>query len=48
VKEDIPAIVAEAALLYPGIKYKIAEPLGLQEGILDLIHASVVKSVDQI
>jgi sirohydrochlorin ferrochelatase len=44
-QEDIPALLAAAALDYPGTSYSITEPLGVQEGIIDLIAKSISDKV---
>lgn len=36
-KTDIPNMVKEAASKYPNIKYKITEPLGIHDKILEVI-----------
>lgn len=36
-KTDIPMMAKEAALKHPDIKYKVTEPLGIHEKILDII-----------
>lgn len=41
VQEDIPTLLSEAARLHPGTKYTITDPLGMQDGIIDLISASI-------
>ena len=41
VQEDIPALMKEAASLFPGVTYTITSPLGSQDGILGLIDAAV-------
>lgn len=43
--EDIPALVASAAAENHGVRYSIAEPLGVQPGIIELIDSSVKKSI---
>lgn len=40
-QEDIPALLSAAALDFPGTSYTITEPLGVQEGIIDLIAKSI-------
>ena len=45
VNEDIPALVASAAAENHGVRYSIAEPLGVQPGIIELIDSSVKKSL---
>lgn len=44
VRDDIPQLVAEAASANPLISYTITEPLGVQDGILDLIANSIRNS----
>ena len=42
VVKDIPFLVSEAAKDFPGIKYKITEPLGNEvSGIIELINKSI-------
>ena len=36
-KTDIPQMASEAASNYPNIKYKVSEPLGIHNKILDVI-----------
>ena len=48
VKEDIPELVAAAASENPSITYSIAEPLGVQEGILSLIDQSIKKITNRV
>lgn len=43
VKEDIPSLMASAAEQY-SITYNITEPLGLQEGIVNLIDVSISRT----
>jgi sirohydrochlorin ferrochelatase len=45
VNEDIPELVAAAAAEYAGVSYVLAEPLGVQSGILGLIDSSVQNSL---
>jgi sirohydrochlorin ferrochelatase len=40
-QEDIPALMKTAASEHPGTSYSITEPLGVQDGIIDLISKSI-------
>ena len=44
VREDIPNLISEAKSEFPFIKVKVTEPLGVQDGILNLID-NTIKSV---
>ena len=41
VQEDIPALMREASLQFPDVTYSITEPLGIQNGIVELISQSI-------
>lgn len=41
---DIPAMAAEAAKKFPGLKHTVTEPLGLHEKIVDVILERVEKN----
>ena len=45
VQEDIPRLLCEAAGDHPGVTYSITAPLGLQEGIVQLIDSAVGEAV---
>ena len=40
-QEDIPNLLTEASEMYPGISFSITEPLGVHDGIIDLISQSI-------
>ena len=46
VKKDIPELVAEAAKENPFVTYTITDPLGAQQGVLNLIDLSI-KNIDR-
>lgn len=41
VAEDIPALLKQASQAYPDVDYVITRPVGLQDGIVDLIARSI-------
>lgn len=45
VQEDIPTLMKEASLQYPDVSYTITAPLGLQNGIIQLIDQAVDESL---
>ena len=45
VNEDIPELVTKAAQENPSVTYVITDPLGVEDGILDLIDQSVKKTL---
>ena len=45
VREDVPALMASAAEKFPGVKYSITEPLGMQENLSALIHSTIMSSM---
>ena len=45
VREDVPALMASAAEKFPGVRYSITEPLGMQENLSALIHSSIMGSM---
>ena len=48
VQEDIPALMKEASSINNNIKYKITEPLGVQDKILELIDTAINESKNSI
>ena len=40
-REDIPRLVAGAGARHPGLRIEITEPLGLHEGLVDVVVARV-------
>jgi sirohydrochlorin ferrochelatase len=42
VREDIPCLMKEAALKFPGVSYVITKPLGMQNKILELMYESII------
>ena len=42
-KEDIPNLVAECAAVYPGVKITMAEPLGLDMRLAEIIIDRIVQ-----
>lgn len=48
VQEDIPALMAKAAEAFPGVQYSITGPLGMQDEIIGLVHASVAAAFDDL
>jgi sirohydrochlorin ferrochelatase len=45
VQEDIPQLISEAAKEFPSTSFKIAEPLGLHEGLVGLVEAAIESSL---
>lgn len=39
---DIPDLAAEAAAAYPGVVYRVAEPLGVDRRMAEILHARVL------
>ena len=48
VQEDIPLLMKEASSMNNNINYKITDPLGVQDKILELIDIAINKSTDSI
>ena len=44
VQEDIPSLMREASLQHPGVTYAITAPLGVQDGVVDIIAKAVDKT----
>jgi sirohydrochlorin ferrochelatase len=42
---DIPKMAAEAAARYPGVQYRVAEPLGLDDRMGEIIQRRVLESL---
>lgn len=42
-REDIPRLVARAAARHPGLRIAISEPLGLHEGLVDVVLARLAE-----
>lgn len=42
---DIPHIAAEAAQAFPGVRYRVAEPLGLDNRMGEIIQRRVLESL---
>lgn len=45
--EDIPGLAAKAAAKHPGVKWKITEPLGQSEKMLEVIEERIQKAVSE-
>ena len=45
---DIPSLVNQASILFPGTSYQIAEPLGIDDLILDLLHKRLTSTQQPI
>jgi len=45
-RDDIPRLVADAAARHPKLAVRIAEPLGLHPGLVDVLLARVADAVD--
>ena len=45
VKEDIPALLEEAAVGHPGVSYSMTAPLGMHEDVLKLIDDTIKKTI---
>lgn len=43
---DIPRLAAEAAREFPGVGYRVAEPLGVDERMAEIVHRRVLESLD--
>lgn len=43
--KDIPRFVAEAAAAFPGVAYRIAEPLGLDPRMAGIMHQRVLDAL---
>lgn len=41
VQEDIPQLMSAAAKEFPSTTFKIAEPLGLHDGLVGLVEAAI-------
>lgn len=44
--KDIPRFAAEAAAAFPGVAYRIAEPLGLDPCMADIMHRRVREALE--
>lgn len=45
---DIPSLLSQAAAAFPGTEYRLAEPLGMDDLILDLLHKRAVETKEPI
>jgi sirohydrochlorin ferrochelatase len=45
---DIPSLLQQAALDHPGTEYQLAEPLGIDDLILDLLHKRVAETTQPV
>ena len=45
---DIPSLVSQAAMNFPGTSYQIAEPLGIDDLILDLLHKRLTQTAQPV
>lgn len=45
IQEDIPRLVEEAAASHPGVEWVIAEPIGLDVRMADVVHSRVQASL---
>lgn len=44
--EDIPRMCAEAAAAHPGLRWRLTAPLGLADGILEVVDERIRQAVD--
>lgn len=44
---DIPRVAAAAAVNYPGVQYSVAEPLGLDSRMVQIMHRRVLEALQR-
>ena len=45
---DIPRMAQEAAALHPGVTVRVTPPLGLDPGMLDVMHRRITETLEEL